>query len=66
MKLFKLVLTGTAILLCILLVILKRTREFAQTLHHAAGVVQQGNAEQDTATDSITDYPFNVLVPVHY
>jgi len=65
MKLFKLVLTGTAILLCILLVILKRTREFAQTLQHAPGVVQQGNAE-DTATDSITDYPFNMLVPVRY
>ena len=65
MKLFKLVLTGMAILLCILLVILKRTREFAQTLHHAAGVVQ-GNAEQDTDADSITDYPFNMLAPVRY
>jgi len=66
MKLFKLVLTGMAILLCILLVILKRTREFAQTLQHAPGVVRQGNAEQDAATDGITDYPFNMLVPVRY
>ena len=62
MKLFKLVITGTTILMCILLVIIKTTTMLAQSLQHAVTVVPQDNNE----TDSITDYPFNIAVPLRY
>jgi hypothetical protein len=62
MKLFKLVVTGTVILMCILMVIIKKTRVFAQSLQHAVTIVPQENAEPD----SITDYPFNITAPLRY
>jgi len=62
MKLFKLVITGTTILMCILFVIIKKTRVFAQSLQHAVTVAPQHNAE----TDSITDYPFNIVVSLRF
>ncbi len=62
MKLFKLVITGTTILMCILFVIIKKTKVFAQSLQHAVTVVPQNNAE----TDSITDYPFNIAVNLRF
>lgn len=62
MKLFKLVITGITILMCILFVIIKRTKVFAQSLQHAVTAPPQDNSY----TDSITDYPFNLAAPLRY
>jgi hypothetical protein len=62
MKLFKLVVTGTVILMCILMVIIKKTKVFAQSLQHAVTVAPQDTAEPD----SITDYPFTITAPLRY
>jgi hypothetical protein len=63
MKLLKLVLTGTAILMCIIIVVFKKAKGFAQ---HTATVVQQNNSSPCESNDSITDYPFNLLVNLSY
>lgn len=62
MKLFKLVITGTVILMCILMVIIKKTKVFAQSLQHVITIAPQDNVEPD----SITDYPFNITAPLRY
>lgn len=61
MKLFKLVITGITILMCILFVIIKRTKVFAQSLQQVV-TAPQDNSE----TDSISDYPFNIAAPLRY
>jgi hypothetical protein len=63
MKLFKLVLTGTAILICILLLIIKKSNGFVQ---HTSTVVQTGDVETGAGNDSATDNPFNILVNLSY
>ncbi|MGC4103562.1 hypothetical protein [Ferruginibacter sp.] len=63
MKLFKLVVTGTAITMCAILVIIKKTKGLVQQTITA---VPATAAEQGAGNDSITDYPFNLLVNLEY
>jgi len=62
MKLFKLVLTGTATLMCIILVVIQ-TKSCVQS---TVTVVQQHNSSTGEGNDSITDYPFNITVNLGY
>jgi hypothetical protein len=66
MKVFKLVLTGIATLMCVLLVIIKRTKGFASNLQQHTVAPGQSNAVPETVSNCITDYPYNSVVNLGY
>jgi hypothetical protein len=66
MKLFKLVLTGIATLICVLLVIIKRTKGFAASFQHYTVKVDRRDAETGTINNCITDYPYNSVINLGY